>query len=90
MVYIQHDRSILHLDLKPGNVLLTWDDGALMFVLFFLTKDAVLTFRSASQSSCNAVGFWDISGYDSTIEYSVREHGNVSHILVYLCLNISE
>lgn len=25
-----HDKSILHLDLKPGNVLLTWDEGALI------------------------------------------------------------
>ena len=27
---IQHDKSILHLDLKPGNVLLTWDEVTLM------------------------------------------------------------
>lgn len=25
----QHNKSILHLDLKPGNVLLTWDEGRL-------------------------------------------------------------
>lgn len=29
----QHDKSILHLDLKPGNVLLTWDEGKLMSVM---------------------------------------------------------
>jgi hypothetical protein len=27
-----HSKSILHLDLKPGNVLLTWDEGRLMYV----------------------------------------------------------
>ena len=29
---LQHSKSILHLDLKPGNVLLTWDEGRLMYV----------------------------------------------------------
>jgi len=33
-IFLQHDRSILHLDLKPGNVLLTWDEGNLMYVRF--------------------------------------------------------
>ena len=30
-----HNRSILHLDLKPGNVLLTWEDeqGKMMYVV---------------------------------------------------------
>lgn len=30
---IKHEKSILHLDLKPGNVLLTWDQGKLMYVI---------------------------------------------------------
>ena len=29
-VWTKHAKAILHLDLKPGNVLLTWDDGRLM------------------------------------------------------------
>lgn len=31
--FVQHSKSILHLDLKPGNVLLTWDEGKLMYVM---------------------------------------------------------
>lgn len=34
MECMQHDKSILHLDLKPGNVLLTWDEGKLMYAFF--------------------------------------------------------
>lgn len=30
LTFLQHDKTILHLDLKPGNVLLTWDEEALM------------------------------------------------------------
>ena len=30
---MKHNKSILHLDLKPGNVLLTWDEGKLMYYL---------------------------------------------------------
>jgi hypothetical protein len=26
----QHGKSVLHLELKPLNVLLTWDEGSLM------------------------------------------------------------
>ena len=32
---VKHDKSILHLDLKLGNVLLTWDEGKLMYCKFF-------------------------------------------------------
>lgn len=28
--WVKHAKAILHLDLKPGNILLTWDDGRLM------------------------------------------------------------
>ena len=34
---VQHDKSILHLDLKPGNVLLTWDEATLMYTCFLFS-----------------------------------------------------
>ena len=40
---MQHDKSILHLDLKPGNVLLTWDEGALMYAYFHPLLSTSLT-----------------------------------------------
>ena len=40
---LQHDKSILHLDLKPGNVLLTWDEGALMYAYFHPLLSTSLT-----------------------------------------------
>jgi serine/threonine protein kinase len=39
---MQHDKSILHLDLKPGNVLLTWDEGTLMSVYSSLLFAALI------------------------------------------------
>lgn len=45
-VSFQHDKSILHLDLKPGNVLLTWDDGALMYAKLSMLPPPHTTDRS--------------------------------------------
>ena len=44
--YLQHSKAILHLDLKPGNVLLTWDEGRLMYVFFFGICSVLILFIS--------------------------------------------
>ncbi|KAJ7487838.1 kinase-like domain-containing protein [Mycena latifolia] len=59
-----HDKSILHLDLKPGNVLLTWDEGKLipraMLSDFGTSRDMLHPSRSRS-------------GNTGTLEYTAPE-----------------
>lgn len=59
-----HEKSILHLDLKPGNVLLTWDEGKLipraMLSDFGTSRDMMHTSRVRS-------------GNTGTLEYSAPE-----------------
>lgn len=58
-----HDKSILHLDLKPGNVLLTWDEGRLIpraMLSDFGTSQDMLKSRMRS-------------GNTGTLEYSSPE-----------------
>ncbi|KAF8223462.1 kinase-like protein [Tricholoma matsutake] len=59
-----HSRSILHLDLKPGNVLLTWDEGKLipraMLSDFGTSRDMIHNSRARS-------------GNTGTLEYTSPE-----------------
>ncbi|THH08743.1 hypothetical protein EW146_g8898 [Bondarzewia mesenterica] len=59
-----HDKSILHLDLKPGNVLLTWDEGKLipraMLSDFGTSRDMINNSRTRS-------------GNTGTLEYTSPE-----------------
>ncbi|RDB27537.1 putative serine/threonine-protein kinase iksA [Hypsizygus marmoreus] len=59
-----HNKSILHLDLKPGNVLLTWDDGKLipraMLSDFGTSRDMLHNSRTRS-------------GNTGTLEYTAPE-----------------
>ncbi|KAG8996939.1 putative serine/threonine-protein kinase iks1 [Tulasnella sp. JGI-2019a] len=59
-----HDRSILHLDLKPGNVLLTWDEGKLI-------PRAMLSDFGTSQDMLNTAR--KRSGNTGTLEYTSPE-----------------
>ncbi|TCD62719.1 putative serine/threonine-protein kinase iks1 [Steccherinum ochraceum] len=58
-----HDRSILHLDLKPGNVLLTWEQGKLV-------PTAMLSDFGTSQDMLNSRAR---SGNTGTLEYTSPE-----------------
>ncbi|KIP06309.1 hypothetical protein PHLGIDRAFT_107158 [Phlebiopsis gigantea 11061_1 CR5-6] len=58
-----HDKSILHLDLKPGNVLLTWDEGRLI-------PRAMLSDFGTSQDMLNSR---PRSGNTGTLEYASPE-----------------
>ncbi|CAL1709204.1 unnamed protein product [Somion occarium] len=58
-----HDKSILHLDLKPGNVLLTWDEGKLI-------PRAMLSDFGTSQDMLNQR---TRSGNTGTLEYTSPE-----------------
>ncbi|KAH9852573.1 kinase-like protein [Lenzites betulinus] len=58
-----HEKSILHLDLKPGNVLLTWDEGTLI-------PRAMLSDFGTSQDMLNSR---TRSGNTGTLEYAAPE-----------------
>ncbi|KAJ3532505.1 hypothetical protein NM688_g7411 [Phlebia brevispora] len=58
-----HEKSILHLDLKPGNVLLTWDEGKLI-------PRAMLSDFGTSQDMLNSRAR---SGNTGTLEYASPE-----------------
>ncbi|KAF6756309.1 other/IKS protein kinase [Ephemerocybe angulata] len=60
-----HNKSILHLDLKPGNILLTWDDGRLI-------PRAMLTDFGTSRDMINS-GRIQRSGNTGTLEYASPE-----------------
>ncbi|KAG9311790.1 hypothetical protein JVU11DRAFT_8037 [Chiua virens] len=64
-----HDRSILHLDLKPGNVLLTWDESKLMQVLQL--PRAMLSDFGTSRDMIHSSG--SRSGNTGTLEYASPE-----------------
>ncbi|KAF8630993.1 hypothetical protein AX15_002685 [Amanita polypyramis BW_CC] len=59
-----HEKSILHLDLKPGNVLLTWDKGKLI-------PRAMLSDFGTSRDMMNTARVR--SGNTGTLEYSSPE-----------------
>jgi len=72
---IQHDKSILHLDLKPGNVLLTWDEATLMYAYFLFCCSYIL---KTSQPACDALRLWYLPRYDANSRREKWQHGNVS------------
>ncbi|KAH8083321.1 kinase-like protein [Cristinia sonorae] len=61
-----HDRSILHLDLKPGNVLLTWEQGKLI-------PKAMLSDFGTSQDMLNSRTRSGNTGTHFSLEYTSPE-----------------
>jgi len=72
---MQHDKSILHLDLKPGNVLLTWDEVTLMYAYFLLCCSCIL---KTLQPAGDALRLWHLPRHDATPRCEEWQHGNVS------------
>ncbi|KAJ4477160.1 kinase-like domain-containing protein [Lentinula aciculospora] len=62
-----HDKSILHLDLKPGNVLLTWDDGGEKMIPRAMLSDFGTSRDMLASSLSNR------SGNTGTLEYTAPE-----------------
>ncbi|KAJ3714285.1 kinase-like domain-containing protein [Lentinula raphanica] len=62
-----HDRSILHLDLKPGNVLLTWDDERGKMIPRAMLSDFGTSRDMLASSLTNR------SGNTGTLEYTAPE-----------------
>ncbi|GLB39208.1 putative protein tyrosine kinase [Lyophyllum shimeji] len=60
-----HNKSILHLDLKPGNVLLTWDEGKL------IPRAMLSDFGTSRDMVRNSRG--NRSGNTGTLEYASPE-----------------
>jgi serine/threonine protein kinase len=70
----QHDKSILHLDLKPGNVLLTWDEVTLIYACSCL----LFVILTAWQPTCDALRLWYLPRHDANAAREEWQHRNVS------------
>jgi len=67
-----HDKSILHLDLKPGNVLLTWDEVTLMYACSCL----LFVLLTAWQPTCDALRLWYLPRHDANAAREEWQHRN--------------
>lgn len=67
-----HDKGILHLDIKPGNVLLHWEDDALLYVHYSYSPRALLSdFGSSVPLHQNWMR--TRTGHTGTLEYMAPE-----------------
>src|SRR5579863_4939998 len=72
---MQHDKSILHLNLTLGNVLLTWDEATLMYAYFLFCCSC---FFKTWQPACDAIRLWYLPRHDANTPREKWQHGNVS------------